>query len=101
MKMSLVFSFRMLGNLLKRSPTDIIMLAFTPKSMLELSSAKIVSMFSWQMREETHMNLHRARIADLSRMQILGGAQSGCWYFWRAVFTTRMIVGRNLPRSPF
>jgi hypothetical protein len=72
--MSLVLSFRMFGKRLKRSPTAIMILAFTPKSMLDLKSEKRSSIFAMQTWEETHMNLQSARMADLSRMQIDGAA---------------------------
>lgn len=72
--MSLVLSFRMLGKRLKRSPTAMMMLALTPKSILDLKSENRSSMFAMQTWEETHMNLQSARMADLSRMQIVGAA---------------------------
>ena len=72
MKISLVFSCKVFGNLLKRSPTEMIMFALTPKSILDFKRLKIKSMFSWQIFEETHINLQSARMADLSRIQSVG-----------------------------
>ena len=45
------------------------MFAFTPNSMLDWTSLNIKSRFSLQMIDETHINLHRAKMADLSKMQ--------------------------------
>ena len=70
--MSLTLSFRMFGNLLKRSAKVTIMFAFTPNSIFDCTSSNSKSRFSAQIKEDTHMNLHRARIADLSRIHKLG-----------------------------
>jgi hypothetical protein len=48
--------------------------ALIPKSMCDFKSWKSISIFATQTCEETHMNLQRARIADLSRMQTVGAA---------------------------
>ena len=63
----------MFGNLLNKSPMDMMMFAFTPKSILDLSKLKSKSMCYEHRRDETHIILQRAKIADLSRMQTVGG----------------------------
>ena len=68
--MSFVFSFRILGNLLNKSPIDIIMLAFTPNSMFDCKSLNKMSILAVQIFDETHMYLHKESIADLSMILI-------------------------------
>lgn len=101
--MSLVFSFKILGKRLKRSPTEMMMLAFTPKSICDLNRENKRSICSEQIKEETHMNLHRARIADLSRMHMVGAyyADSADLYFSFACLAMFTMGTRNFPSRPF
>jgi len=100
--------FRQFGNLLNRSPTDIIILAFTPKSILDFNKSKTKSKCCTHIYSETHMILHKARMADLSRIQTPGYS---AWRFWmsrtpltvylcRAVREIFRIGWRNFPRRP-
>jgi hypothetical protein len=45
-------------------------LVFTPKSIYDYKISNIRGRFYWQIFDETHMNLQRAKIADLSRITI-------------------------------
>jgi len=72
LKISSVLSFKLFGNLLKRSPSEMIMFAFIPKSIHESRISKINFKLSIHMTDETHINLQSARIADLSKIHISG-----------------------------
>ena len=72
LKMSFVLSFRLLGNLLNRSPREMIIFALTPNSIFESRISNIKSKFSMHIFEETHMNLQSAKIADLSKIHTSG-----------------------------
>lgn len=108
LKMSLVRSFRLLGNLLNKSPSEIMILALTPKSILDSSIWNMRSRFSIQIFWLTHMNLHRAKTADLSRMHISGAcccsilmlAAPLTVYLFLAAYAIFKIGSRNLPRRP-
>ena len=101
--MSLVFSLRMFGNLLNKSPIDMMMLALTPKSIFDLSNENIKSICSEQIIDDTHINLHKANIADLSKRHIVGAkfSESGFEYFSLAVLEIVTIGTRNFPNKPF
>ena len=107
-KIWFVLSFKQFGNLLKRSPNDTMMFALIPKSIFDFRRPKTRSRFSWQIFDETHMNLLRARIADLSKMQI-----SGAYYYRALIFyapltlylawawrATPTIGSKNCPSNP-
>ena len=103
-----VFSFNTFGNLLNKSPTDIIILALTPKSIFDFNKLKTKPKCSTHIRSETHMILHKARMADLSRIHTPGYSYRGFGisfapltvYLARAARETFTIGGRNLPRRP-
>lgn len=86
------------------------MFAFTPKSILESRISKIRSKFYVQIIDETHMNLQRAKIADLSRMQISSDAYGQKFlvpfeflllaYRLLAQLAMFKIGKRNFPNSP-
>ena len=88
---------------------EIIIFAFIPKSIFEFSIPKIKSRFSMHIFCETHINLHKAKIADFSRIQRSGAYYYKCWMA-AAPFTVYLVFAayailsngsKNFPNKPY